>query len=100
MLLAGDTFGTKHPLDPCKYAMEGQPVILEQWTGLVDCKGVDIYEGDIVSIPLAATRFSTGVMKFNRGSFGVDLDRNDNLWGPNLHSDDMEIIGHIHEVKE
>jgi hypothetical protein len=31
-----------------KWVEDGQPVLLEQFTGLLDCNGVKIFEGDIV----------------------------------------------------
>lgn len=48
MLRVGDKFGTTHPLDCVVYARQGQPVKLREYTGRKDCKGKDVYEGDIL----------------------------------------------------
>jgi uncharacterized phage protein (TIGR01671 family) len=49
MYRVGDEYGTRHPLDCCVYAHARQPVILQQFTGLHDRNGREIYEGDIIN---------------------------------------------------
>lgn len=118
MFFVGDSFGTKHPLDCCVYAMQGQPVELMQFTGLLDSKGVEIYEGDIVR--LVYIKCEGGGWKSNSkeigrvyfdSTWGVKFDCKDltqrtaeSHWkvkaGRFNDATDVEVIGNIHENPE
>lgn len=78
---------------------------LEQFTGLHDCEGKEIYEGDIIKIPddWDEYGFNAGEayqVYFAFGGFRLKPKYRINAKGNYLEDDKIKIIGNIHENPE
>lgn len=87
-----DWYGAElSPTDACS--------IIEQFTGMHDKNGTEIYEGDIVSPVggLSGGRKGVAVVEYEGGGFTpFAIPR----WEVTVTKDDVEVIGNIHDNRE
>lgn len=101
MLFVGDDHGTSHPLDCCKYYMEGQGSHLMQYTGLKDKNGVEIYEGDVIDDLVVGKGVVEYVKKY--AGFRINYKNGRCKWFYDFLASEMrvlEVIGNIYENPE
>ena len=70
-------------------------IIVEQYTGLKDKNGVEIYEGDIMSLGDNENRY---VVKYKLNGFILESDHVD--FDESAYFIERKVIGNIHENKE
>ena len=104
-LVVNDIFGHTHIWDASLGYMEVDPETIGQFTGLYDCNGNKIYEGDIVEWEKDGLMY---VVKFWDGMFYASVEEcnEDILGGFPLHrlteyeDGKCEIVGNIHDNTE
>lgn len=93
--------GGKHYVSHESYLPNGGVIdeYLTQWTGMQDCKGRDIYEGDILRIEDATAKVVFWGRPPEYGLDPIDEDKWCDDWNLSDDSERMEVVGNIFETQ-
>lgn len=80
-------------------AMKEFGAVVEQYTGLTDKNGKEIYEGDIVRVGMGVEGYQDGVITWEQKDIRFVVCFDDGKWGL-VGPNDLEVIGNIHENPE
>lgn len=75
------------------------PATVGQYTGLNDCNGVKIFEGDIMKTAIGGITQHIGVVEFSNGAFGLRCTDEDAYFLCFVVGS-FEVIGNIHDNPE
>ena len=83
------------------YDLKIIPETLSQYTGIKDCKGRKIYEGDIIEFELKQFETIKGSVEFDYGTFYIKTNNEeyDKILLGNMNFNLIEIVGNIFENK-
>lgn len=95
-------YDTDYAYEQFSKAEEVLPETIGQYTGVDDCTGRKIFEGDLVkgfdSYTGEMYQDVTGIVKFYKGSFGAEWN---NCFEPfSITDDEIIVIGNIHDNPE
>ena len=97
-----NTMGWYHSKNGIVSPETGDRYIFEQYAGLKDKNGKEIYEGDIIVGTYKDMRTDTGLVVFKGCGFKVEIPNvgDDELVDWERYSDSIEVIGNIYENPE